>query len=313
MLVSVGFAVVALAWGLAANSQVILLDAVYTPLGLVFTLVAMRISRLAAAQPSRRYPFGRDALIPLFVVVQGVFLLGMLAYAGLEATRVILAGGSDVSTASLLAYGLASAAVCVLVWLRLRRTADGLPLVEAEAAGWMSAAGSSLVIGIGGGAAWLLRGTALDVVEPYTDSVLVLLSCVLLLPVPVRLVVGAVRGLQDAAPPEDVGADVRRVVERVRVAAGLPPPVVRVGQIANVVDVSVVAVLPEGVGDVALADRVRRSLRDGLDELAFSTWLVLEVTHDLGLVDGGLFVPGSRGPGSGTGQPSPSEPSGPEG
>jgi predicted Co/Zn/Cd cation transporter (cation efflux family) len=67
--------------------------------------------------------------------------------------------------------------------------------------------GSSLVVGAGGGVAWLLRGTALDGVEPYADSALVLLSC-LLLPVPARLIRSAVRDLQDAAPPSVVEAEV---------------------------------------------------------------------------------------------------------
>ncbi|MBO0775588.1 MAG: cation efflux family transporter, partial [Actinobacteria bacterium] len=57
------------------------------------------------------YPFGRNALAPLFVIAQAIILIGALAYAVLEAVRVILAGGTEVAGATLLAYGVFSALV----------------------------------------------------------------------------------------------------------------------------------------------------------------------------------------------------------
>ncbi|QAY73530.1 hypothetical protein ET445_09455 [Agromyces protaetiae] len=64
IVVSLGFVVVALVWGLLAQSQAILLDAIFTPVALLMTWASMRVSGVVAKGPTRRYPFGRTALIP---------------------------------------------------------------------------------------------------------------------------------------------------------------------------------------------------------------------------------------------------------
>ena len=79
------FAVISAVWGLLANSEVILLDAVFTPLYLLMTSGSLIVSRIVAKGPSRIFPFGRNALAPLFVIAQAIILVGALAYAILEA------------------------------------------------------------------------------------------------------------------------------------------------------------------------------------------------------------------------------------
>ena len=102
------------------------------------TLSSLIVSRIIARGPSRMYRFGRNALGTTDRDRAGDHRLGALAYAILEAIRVILDGGSKVAGTSLLAYGILSALVCLITWRVLFRMARGRPLVEAEAAGWFS-------------------------------------------------------------------------------------------------------------------------------------------------------------------------------
>ena len=132
--VTIGFAVISAVWGLLANSEVILLDAVFTPLSLLMTSGSLIVSRIVAKGPSRLFPFGRNALAPLLVIGQAIVLFGALAYALLEAFRVILGGGSDVAGVALLAYGVFSALLSLIMWRVLLRMARGRPLVQAERA-----------------------------------------------------------------------------------------------------------------------------------------------------------------------------------
>ena len=59
------FAVVGIAWGWWAESQVILLDGAYALIGLGLGLLSLRAARLVEAGPTPDYPFGREALAPL--------------------------------------------------------------------------------------------------------------------------------------------------------------------------------------------------------------------------------------------------------
>lgn len=283
--ISIGFGVIAAVWGLLARSEVILLDAVFTPLYLILTSGSLIVSRIVSRGPSRMYPFGRDALVPLFVIAQAMILIGALAYAILEAIRVILAGGSSVPGVYLLAYGVYSAVLCLITWWVLSRMARGLPLVEAEAAGWLSSVPTSAVIAIGGVVVLLVAGTRLAVVAPYVDPVLVIIGGLVFLLIPISLFHSSFRDLQSARPDSELMSQVETVVGKVRTSEGLPEPILRVGRLGRALSVGLAFVLRPGTGDIACEDRVRRAVRDGLGDLPYTVLITVEFGYDAELFE----------------------------
>lgn len=284
MAVSVALAVAGVAWGLVAGSQVVLLDGVYTALGLGLTWLALRASRLAAAGPTPRFPFGRESLVPVVVGVQGLALLGTLIYAAVEAVRVILDGGSEVAAAGLATYGVVSGLACLAAYGYLLRRGPRSDLIRTEATVWLAGAVTSLLIAVGGAVALLLGTTVWHGARAYADSVLVLLSCGLLGGLPVRMLRQAMAELLESAPEPAVQRRIHEVVERVRAAEGLPEPVLRASKVGQKLYVEVDFVVPPDSWDVAGEDRVRRALRDGLATLPYEPWSIVEITADPGLV-----------------------------
>ncbi|MBO0745851.1 MAG: cation transporter [Candidatus Dormibacteraeota bacterium] len=283
--ISIGFGVIAAVWGLLARSEVILLDAFFTPLYLLLTSGSLIVSRIVARGPSRMYPFGRDALMPLFVIAQAMILIGALAYAILEAVRVILQGGSSVLGVYLLAYGIYSTLVCLITWWVLSRMARNLPLVEAEAAGWLSSVPTSAVIAIGGVVVLLVAGTRFAVVAPYVDPTLVVIGGLVFLMIPISLFRSSIRDLQTARPDSELMSRVETVVENVRTAESLPEPILRVGRLGRALSVGLAFVLRPGTGDIACEDRVRRAVRDGLGDLPYNVSITVEFGYDVQLFD----------------------------
>ncbi len=155
------------------------------------------------------------------MIAQAVVLFVLLGYASLEAVRVILGGGSEVSGAALVGYGLFSAIVSVIIWIVLLRMANGQALVEAEAAGWLSGLVSSLGVALGGIFVIVVRGSSLEHLAPFADSVLVLFMSVLLMAIPLNLMRKSVRDLQNPMPD----AEMTRVVQDLiaDVSDGGPP------------------------------------------------------------------------------------------
>jgi predicted Co/Zn/Cd cation transporter (cation efflux family) len=264
---------------------VILLDAVFIPLSLLMTSGSLIVSRIVAKGPSRKFPFGRNALAPLLVIAREIILIGLLAYAMLEAVRVILAGGSDVAGVSLLAYGVFSALVSLITWRVLLRTARDRPLVEAGASGWFSSVPSSAVVAIGGVVVLLLGGTRFAAAAPYVDPALVIIGALGFAVIPVNLLRRSMRDLQTARPEPELAAQVETVVENVRTAEGLPEPILRVGRLGAILDIALAFVLPPGTGDIACEDRVRRAVRDGLVDLPYSAWITVEFGYDAELFE----------------------------
>jgi predicted Co/Zn/Cd cation transporter (cation efflux family) len=274
--VTIGFAVISVVWALLAKSEAILLDAIFTPLYLLMTLGSLIVSLIVAKGPSRMFPFGRHALEPLFVIGQAAILIGALAYAILEAVRVILEGGTEVAGASLLAYGVVAGLVSLITWRVLLRMAHDRPLVKAEAAGWFSAVPGSAAVAVGGVVVLLVGGT----VAHYVDPALVIIVSLALLVIPVDLLRRSIRDVQTARPDPELAAQVETVVENVRSAEGLPEPILRAGRLGAILDVALAFVLPPGTGDIACEDRVRRAVRDGLGDLPYDAWITVEFGYD---------------------------------
>ena len=268
----------AIVWGIAAQSRVLLFDGAFILLGIVLSALSLMAARAAADVPSARFPFGKAAVTPLAIAVQGVALLGTLIYAAIDAVAVITAGGADVEPGTVLAYGLITMTCSYAVSRWLTGRAPDSELVAAEVAQWRAGALLSLVFAAGGGLALALADVG-DVVR-YVDPVLVLVACLVLLPIPLRLLRAAALELLEAEPPADVRRALAEAVTSVRAEFGLDEPFVRSTKLGSRLYVEVDFVVPEGAWDVTGEDRVRRALIGRLEPLGYDLWANVELTAD---------------------------------
>src|SRR5690606_10025505 len=65
---------IAIAWGIVGGSQMILLDGVYSIVGIALSLGLIGASAISATPPTRRYPFGRAGAVPIAISVQALIL-----------------------------------------------------------------------------------------------------------------------------------------------------------------------------------------------------------------------------------------------
>ena len=277
--------VLGVVWGLAVGSQLVLFDGVYGALGVVLSGLSLHASRLVAAGPTARFPFGREALAPMVVGVQAVALGGICAYAAVSALLTIVHGGSDVAAGWAIVYAIVTtAASLVIVWW-LRPQATRSDLVRAEAIQWLSGIGLEVGMIVAFGAMLLLERTSWAAVVPYIDPALVLVVCVVILPAPVRMLRTTLRELTEGAPPTAIQQPIRAAVAEVSSAAGLPEPLVRIQKLGAKVYVEVDYLVEAGRWDTADADRVRHALYRRLGELPYLFWLNVELTTDPALME----------------------------
>lgn len=273
------FAVVGIAWGWWAESQVILLDGAYALIGLGLGLLSLRAARLVEAGPTPDYPFGREALAPLVVGIQGLVLLGTFGFAAFDSVGVILEGGSDTEVGSALLYGVVTLAASLGIWWFLRSRAQDSELVRAEAAQW--AAGWVLSTGmvIGFGLALALAGTSAAHLGRFADPVLVLLATAVILPTPVRMIRSMYGELLEGTPAPEVSEPVHEAVHQVSSARNLPEPTTRIGKLGRKLYLELDYVVEPGrvVGE---ADTVRRDLMQRLHKPGRLLWINVELHTD---------------------------------
>ncbi|WP_158609717.1 cation transporter [Cellulomonas triticagri] len=280
---------VAVVWGLVADSGVILFDGIFSLAGIVLVSVSFLASYASGSGPSHRYPFGRPAATPLAVVIQGAALLATLAYGVVDAVATLLDGGSEGDALHLVAYGAVGAAGSALLARWVHRAAPRSSLAFAEVVSWRTGAWLSLVILVGGAVGLVLERTGPDAVGPYVDPVLLLVAVALLTPAPVRLLRDGTHELLEGVPTSPVAGEVERALAAVRAEHALPAPAAtRVSQVGPRLLVEVVFVVPPG-WTVDQQDAVRRAFRAhlvaGALDPATDVRTAVDLTTDPGLVD----------------------------
>jgi predicted Co/Zn/Cd cation transporter (cation efflux family) len=276
MVVSAGCGALGVAWGIAAGSQMILLDGVYAFVGIALSALLVWASALARRGPTARFPFGLEAATPLAIAVQAFVLLATLLYAAVEAAYTIRHGGSDVTAGWGIAYGVVIAAVCVCTVMWLSPRVGHSDVLIAEAVAWRVAAlrGGGMIAGFAVLA--LIDGSRWDDAAPHVDPAMVLITCVALLPVPVRMVKGTVVELLEGSPAPATTARVDEAVSAVRAEFALDEPTLYLSKVGPKLYLELSTTASPDV-TISQEHDVRESLRRALSTLPYDVWLNVEL------------------------------------
>lgn len=172
------------AW--ASNSQALLVDGLFSLIGYVSAVYAMRISETAHLGPDRLRPFGHAVDEVLYATFRSLALIGLVVFGVVQAIMGIVdyVVGGDVETIRLqpvAAYTVIVTATCFWLafvhrsaWARTGRKSEMLKLE------FMASVYDGLITlfaGLGLLCAPLLTGTWLAPVAPVVDSIVVLILC----------------------------------------------------------------------------------------------------------------------------------------
>lgn len=273
-------AVVAVLWGLLTGSRVILFDGVYALLGVLLTGASLRVVQMVRHGPTKRFPFGRESLVPVIVGTQGLALLGTSAYAIVDAIAVIAAGGTEIPKVSAVVYAVVTLAAAIGVAWLLVRMAPGSEVVAADAASWRAGAYLSAAMVVGFGGVLLLPEATSDVVAPYIDPALVIVAAGLVLPTSYSLLRTTAVELLEMAPAPEVDTPVRAAVTEVMSEFGLRNPVIRLSKVGGKLYVEVDHLAEPGTWPVDQVDRLRHALDERLDEFPYDSWLNVDLSTD---------------------------------
>ena len=265
--------------GVVSGSSIIVLDAAFALVGIAVSWLLMHASKVSSQGPDRRFPYGRHAATPLAIAVQGVAMLATLLWALVDAVRSIREGGTQVATAVAFAYALVATVASAITWWWLRRFAPVAEVLTSEATAWRIAVlrGAGIVAGFA--LMGLLDGSRFDPVVPYLDPAMVVITCLVFIPAPLRMVHATITELMEAAPPTRVQQPALAAIEEVRLRMGLPEPTVRMTKVGSKLYVEVDVLVDPSV-TVGEEDEVRRALRDRLERLPFEIWLNVELSAD---------------------------------
>ena len=284
IVMGLALAIVGISIGIFSESQIVLFDGFYTFLGIGLTWMAMRVSHLVEVGPTTRYPYGREALVPLIIGIEGVALLATCAYAAFNAVLSIIGGGSKPPNDWSFGYAVTALIVPGFIWWRLRRVAQKSELVRAEATQWLAGAGLGLAILLAFIAARVMVGTPWALGAKYVDPALVIAACCIFVVPPAGMVRTTFVELIEGVPDPALQETAQSALDHVASLFALTDRHMRMTKIGRKFYVEIDFVV-DTTWTVSQSDDVRRVLFRMLKSIPHDLWLTLEFTADRALVD----------------------------
>ncbi len=196
------FAFAGLALGLASGSITILFDSGYSLLSLVLASLSLFALQQARKPADDHYPFGRLTVEPLAVLLKGVVIALVCLFSMVSALWSLAQGGRLVTLDLALMFGVVNVTGCLLTWWWLNRYAQVArsSLLAAELRQWQMDTWLSAAVMLGFALTWCLTLTPWAHLARFADPVMVLIIAGYFLPMPIRMVRGALRELMFGEP-----------------------------------------------------------------------------------------------------------------
>ncbi|HBN60336.1 MAG TPA: cation transporter [Halomonas sp.] len=208
------FAFTGLVLGLASGSITILFDSGYSLLSLVLASLSLFALQQARKPADDHYPFGRLTVEPLAVLLKGVVIALVCVFSLVSALWSLAQGGRLVTLDLALMFGVVNVSGCLLTWWWLNRYARiaRSSLLAAELRQWQMDTWLSAAVMLGFALTWGLTLTPWAGYARFADPVMVLIIAGYFLPMPIRMVRGALRELMFGEP---VGSVRQEMVQQV--------------------------------------------------------------------------------------------------
>lgn len=274
-----------LAWGLAIESDVVILNGIFSLVSLVGSVLYLTAARLVSRPADRRFQYGYAHVEPLVNGVNALLVLVICIYALVNGIEGLRSGGDEVDAGSVVWFGALTAVVSLSIGgyeMRIARL-TGSQLVRNDGREWLLDAAFSLVTLVGFAALFVLPEPQRDLWARYADSVLVMVLALLFLPVPIGVLrrnVGELlhMGSEDDAITGRVEATMRAIRSEHDIRSH-STHVAKVGR-SHLVEVNIVVGPRFELQTVAAQDGLRERIWAAVGRPVQEAWLTINITAD---------------------------------
>ena len=289
---SLAMAAAAVAFGLLANSSLIIFDGIYGLIDVVMTWLSLLVVRLISlsthvdtlqSRLNQRFTMGFWHLEPIVLGVSGTLMIGAALYAAVNAVDALMSGGREIALGPAILFAVISivAETGLALFVRRANRSIGSDFIALDAKNWVVAASMSaayLVAFVGG---YVLRGTEWAWLVPYIDPAILLVVCLFVVVAPLGTVRQALSDIL-LITPLDLQAHVDAVARDIVAKHGFleyRSYVAKVGR-GEQIELFFVARADDPPRPLIEWDRLRDEIGEALGEESPDRWLTIMFTTD---------------------------------
>ncbi|MBT2767636.1 cation transporter [Stenotrophomonas sp. ISL-67] len=289
---SFGVAAIAVAFGLFANSSLIIFDGIYGLIDVVMTWLSLLVVRLISlstnvdalqSRLNQRFTMGFWHLEPIVLGVSGTLMIGAALYAAVNAVDALMSGGREIALGPAIVFAVISIIVesGLALFVRRANRTIGSEFIALDAKNWMVAASMSAAYLVAFGGGWLLRGTEWAWLVPYIDPAILLVVCLFVVVAPLGTVRQALSDILLITPVE-LQAHVDDVARGIVAKYGFIEHRSYVAKVGRGDQIELFFVVPANDPPRRLVewDQLRDEIGEALGEESTDRWLTIMFTTD---------------------------------
>ncbi|WP_181919555.1 cation diffusion facilitator family transporter [Alkalilimnicola ehrlichii] len=285
ILAALVFAVLSFVIGLLFRSQVILFDGLYSVISVTLSLSTLAALRFMGKADWERFPFGKDTVEPLVIIVKYLALIALVMASTIAAVIALFTGGRDVMVGPGLIYAAFAVVFGYFMFRHLtdkNRTLDSR-IVQTEINEWYL--DTIISVGVLLGFALGLGMTYVPALAPYViyiDPVMVILLSVYFLRWPITSIQTSLREVLDMKPEGGLAEGIQRVVNAIQTEHAISESFVRVSKVANTLWLEIDFVVgPQGrVETIEQQDALREEIMARIPREGMEIWLTVAFTNN---------------------------------
>jgi cation diffusion facilitator family transporter len=290
---AVGMAVMAAAgigFALISHSEAILLDGVFSAIGMVLALLTLKVAKIVRRPDDEHFHYGYAHFTPLLNLIKSLLMIILCVFALVSAIEAVLGGGRSLALGAAVLYGIIATFACIAAAVVLHKAAkkSGSELVSVDAKTWGIDAAISGAVLLGFLAGYLVEGTSYEIYLNYLDPMIVSILVVIAIPVPLKILWNSLKETPlMMAPPTPYQARIRARIEQALHNYPIEDHRVRILKMGNTVNILVHA-KPENnfrIESFNALDDIHHHVQKALDGLPDQAVLDIVFVGDMSMAD----------------------------
>lgn len=282
---SVTVAIIGFIWGVITNSQMIFFDGMYSLVGFGLSSISLlAVNFMNDKQENVKFQFGKDTIEPLVVIFKSFVIFVLCIYAIITSSQDIFTEGRKVDVENALVYAIFSTAVCIFVYLYLKRKAKNCysELLKAEYDQWFMDTLLSTMVLLGFCIATILKRTSYYFIIPYVDPLLVLVAAIYFIKNPISTLKKSIQELLRMAPNQEIQGHVRNIIEDIESKYHINESYIRICKVGSTVFIEIDFILTDEsrVKSIKESDAIREEIYENLKIIQHQKWLTVCFTEN---------------------------------